>query len=87
MKSLFQLSAVALVLLAGCATQSTESARNSAPTDTCYVCKYNNDLACVCVRVKDTTPKTDYNGHTYYFCSEDCQKAFLKKPSRYLSAR
>ena len=34
---------------------------------------------------KDTTPKTGYQGATYYFCSEDCRAAFLKKPDMYLS--
>lgn len=84
MKSAILTTFAAVTLLAGCATPSTNSARATGPTETCYVCKYDNDLACVCVRVKDTTPRTEYDGHTYYFCSQDCQKAFAKKPARYL---
>lgn len=27
--------------------------------------------------------KSEYQGQTYYFCSEDCKKAFQAEPSRY----
>jgi YHS domain-containing protein len=74
---------VLLVLAAGCATSSYEAARNSGPRETCHVCRYNNDLACVCVTVTENTPKADYEGTTYYFCSEDCRTAFLKKSAKY----
>ena len=84
MKSIFAASILLIVLITGCATDQSELAHTTGPTDTCYVCKYNNDLACVCVKVKDTTPKTEYAGHTYYFCSDDCRKAFEKKPVKYL---
>lgn len=63
---------------------SKDTAQNSGPAATCYVCRYNNDLACVNVRVKDTTPRAEYQGTTYYFCSEDCRTAFLTNPSKYL---
>ena len=75
---------VCLVALAfGCAT-SHESAADSGPTANCYVCRYNNDLACLVVHVNDSTPHAEYEGKTYYFCSEDCRKAFLKNPQKYL---
>jgi YHS domain-containing protein len=76
--------AVLLLWSAGCATTSSHAKANSGPTYICHVCRYNNDLACVCVTVKESTPKTEYEGHTYYFCSEECRAAFLKKPARYL---
>ena len=79
------LSAALLFLVAGCATSSVEPAAASGPTATCSVCQHNNDLACVCVKVTGTTPKTEFDGHTYYFCSDDCRAAFLKKPAKYLS--
>ena len=34
--------------------------------------------------VEATTPRTDYQGTTYYFCSKDCRVAFLKSPQKYL---
>ena len=79
------LSAVAaLALLSGCAT--LDSAHSSGPTATCWVCTHNNDLACVIVHLKDTTPRAEYEGQTYYFCSEGCRDEFLKKPQKYLPA-
>ena len=74
---------LALCLIAGCATQSKDAAQ-SGPAATCYVCRYNNDLACVNIHVKDSTPRTDYQGTTYYFCSKDCREEFLKKPDKFL---
>ena len=50
----------------------------------CEVCRYNADLACVEVKIKDGTPRTEYKGKTYYFCSEDCKRDFLKEPEKYL---
>lgn len=50
----------------------------------CLVCKSEGDLACVDVRVHDDTPRTTYQGETYYFCSEQCRKDFEKDPERYL---
>lgn len=80
--NLFGLAAT-LCLFAGCATQSKDTAQ-SGPVATCYVCKYNNDLACVNIHVKDATPHTDYQGTNYYFCSQDCRESFLKNPQKYL---
>lgn len=75
--------AAALGLGAGCATQPTQTAQ-SGPTATCPVCHYNHDLACVNVRVNDTTPRQEHDGVTYFFCSEECRAAFAKRPARYL---
>ena len=30
--------------------------------------------------------ETDYDGQTYYFCSEDCFEAFDEDPERYVIA-
>jgi YHS domain-containing protein len=74
-----------LAVVAGCATTG-QQATTANGTATCEVCRYRNDLACVCVKVADDTPRTEYQGSTYYFCSEECREAFLKKPAKY-SAR
>jgi YHS domain-containing protein len=68
--------------MAGCAT--TDETVASGPKSTCYVCKYNNDLACVVVHVKETTPHVELDGKTYWFCSESCRDEFLKHPQKYL---
>lgn len=84
MKNLLSLSFAALLALAaGCATSSNDAAQSSGQTETCHVCRYNNDLACVCVRVRENTPSAEYQGRTFYFCSDDCRTAFLKKPEKY----
>jgi YHS domain-containing protein len=85
MKLLSSIVAVALLaLVSGCVTSPHDSSQNSGPTATCEVCRYNNDLACVNVRLKDSTPRAEYAGKVYYFCSEDCRTDFLKNPKKYL---
>ena len=76
------LCAFLVLSLTGCAGVS--ESRLKANEATCEVCRYNNDLACVCVQVREGTPRTEYNGHSYYFCSEECRAAFCKKPEKYL---
>jgi len=49
----------------------------------CPCCVPNGDLACIDVVVEPTTPSWEYEGKTYYFCSEDCLNAFVKNPLRY----
>lgn len=85
MKLLLNIARAALLLLAaGCATPSRDIAQNSGPTETCHVCKFYNDLGCVCVKLKDSTPRTVYQENTYYFCSDDCRALFVKQPDKYL---
>ncbi len=48
------------------------------------VCAYCRDLACVVVPITADTPKADYKGRTYYFCSESCRDTFLSDPVKYL---
>ena len=74
---------LALCFVTSCATQPPDTAQ-SGPVATCHVCRYNHDLACVRIHVKESTPHTEYQGATYYFCSADCREAFLKKPLKYL---
>jgi Cu+-exporting ATPase len=85
--------ALAAGLAAGCAGPSqsatptadvhTASAAQHASHAECLVCKYNADLACVDVPVENQTPRAEYNGRTYYFCSDECRAEFLKHPEKY----
>lgn len=77
-------SLVIAALLCGCATPSSSG---SGPTGTCEVCRYNNDLACVEFRRKETTPTAEYQGETYCFCSKSCQATFVKNPGKYAHAK
>jgi YHS domain-containing protein len=33
------------------------------------------------------TAKTQYQGKTYYFCSDSCKKSFEKEPAKYLAKK
>ena len=70
--------------LPACESQQTRQARaDGKPCAECLVCKKNADLACVNVVVDEKTPKAEYQGKTYYFCSEECRDNFLKNPGKY----
>ena len=72
-----------LAILCGCATEPRGAAELKPGMGTCTVCRYNNDLACVEFRMKESTPKAEYHGKTYCFCSKTCEAAFLKNPAKY----
>ena len=66
--------------LVGCASGKNES----GPHAECPVCVENADLACINVKITDSTPRAEYQGTTYYFCSEACKKEFLKNPAKFV---
>ena len=72
--------------ITGCATQQPSAAVDTRPMVTCYVCDYNNDLGCVSFHLKESTPRLTFEGKEYFFCSEDCCKAFQLKPSKYAAS-
>lgn len=78
------LTAALFAAASGCATDSTIHSVDPGPLATCHVCRYNNDLACVRVRVKEGTPSCLCDGQTYHFCSDDCRAAFEKNPTKYV---
>jgi YHS domain-containing protein len=82
MRTVFCIMIGALALLSGCATSGGRLVAQGE--ETCQVCRYRNDLACICVKVDESTPRTEFAGKTYYFCSESCRETFLKKPEKYL---
>lgn len=45
----------------------------------------DKDLVCgMIVDKKKVTHKSEYEGKTYYFCSEFCKRAFDKEPRKYV---
>jgi len=68
---------------AGCRASGGQAAAEAGPTAECPVCKHEGDLACLCVHVKSDTPSCQCDGHTYYFCSDQCRADFLAHPGRY----
>ena len=71
-------------LLVGCAATQTAAKKPGCCAE-CLVCKKNADLACVEVEVNAKTPRADFAGKTYYFCSDECKAEFQKNPTKYLS--
>jgi len=70
------------LLLYGCSLNENLGVQKEQVAE-CPVCKVNNDLGCMNVRVKGDTPKIEYNGRIFYFCSEECKKGFVKHPELY----
>lgn len=72
--------------VAGCAGGP---ARGEAAVATCEcsVCRENADLACLNVKVTPSTPRVEYGGRTYYFCSEECKAEFQKRPEKFVAGR
>ncbi|MCE9582577.1 MAG: YHS domain-containing protein [Planctomycetes bacterium] len=79
LKTLRLLSLAALLFAAGCA--STQ--RHDGPTAECPVCVCNHDEECRVVDIKTDTPQTEWDGRTWYFCSDECREAFRKEPEKY----
>jgi YHS domain-containing protein len=75
------------ISIGGCVIQRPSTAADTRPIATCYVCDHNNDLGCVCFRLKDSTPRLTYEGKEYFFCSEDCCQAFRHQPGKYIPKR
>ncbi len=69
--------------LPGCRSTSGAAAATGAGLAECPVCKHEGDLACICVRVDDATPRCECDGRTYYFCSDECRADFQHHPERY----
>ncbi len=77
-----------LALAGGCVSNSSSTCSSLQPGHAeCLVCKKNVDLACVDVKLDDNTPHADYNGRTYYFCSQECHDEFVKDPQKYAGAK
>ncbi len=75
-----------LGLAAGCqGTTAPELAPPEVIVEIDPVCEHNGDLPCVRVTVTPETPRLDYRGRTYYFCTEACRRAFERDPERYLN--
>jgi YHS domain-containing protein len=76
---------ICTVLAAGCASAPPTQTASAQPHAECLVCKHNADLACVDVAVDGKTPHCVCNGQSYYFCSDECRRAFEMNPAKYLS--
>lgn len=80
--SFLRLSGLALIaaIAAGC---SSGPSPHDGPTAECMVCVSNHDEQCRLVHIKDDTPRCNWDGRAWHFCSEECREAFLKEPEKY----
>jgi YHS domain-containing protein len=74
------LSGAALAALAGCASGAKA---DDGPTAECPVCVCNHDEGCRVVHLEAGTPHREWDGRNWYFCSDECRKAFEKEPEKY----
>jgi len=72
--------------LAGCTSDGNPATdgRLSPGHARCPVCVAEGDLACVDVRIETDTPRAEFGGRTYWFCSDTCRAEFLRDPARYV---
>lgn len=68
------------VFLALSYAQNTPSPEKTK-TDNAVVCPVSGEK----ISVNENTPKTEYNGKTYYFCCQNCAEKFKKEPAKYAS--
>ena len=73
---------IAILLAAGVAAGC--AAPDPRPKAEDIVCLCKGDLGCVCVRVDGQTPRSEYQGVTYYFCAKSCLQKFKANPAAYL---
>jgi YHS domain-containing protein len=70
------------IAVSGCASSS--AGRDGRPTAECPVCRCNNDLGCLVVRIDEATPRSVWQDRTYYFCSPECKTAFDRAPQKFV---
>lgn len=72
-----------LVALAGCGKKEDSCC---TPTATTPTVERRKDKVCgMWVAKTDKAIKAEWDNADYYFCSEDCKKAFVKDTMKYLS--
>ena len=82
----FMATATAILLLAACSNHATYShqgktARAATPSATV------TDPVCGMDINPKASPREDYQGKTFYFCSEGCEEECKKSPAAYVRPR
>lgn len=79
----FLIAVIFPLAVIGCANTITSSPKKQAMVVD-PVCAYFSDMGCINIVTNENTPKSTYEGITYYFCSKECKEDFDKNPSKYL---
>jgi YHS domain-containing protein len=90
---------IGLVFAAGCSKKApkteaekatpTETGQVATPTDTtkAALTAMVADPVCGMQVAKTAAVTADYEGTTYYFCSEQCKATFMKDPKKYITQK
>jgi YHS domain-containing protein len=72
-----------VVWTAGCERSASPTPPKAPATQTAMA----ECLPCAGHRIEVTmsTPRVEYKGKTYYFCSNGCRETFLKNPEKYVA--
>ena len=81
MKS-FGLTAIAILLLAACSSHTTIAHHKKTAPGTLAA-----DPVCGMEVDPKASPREEYQGKMFYFCSEGCEEEFKKSPAAYVRPR
>ena len=75
-------AALASLFLAGCSSQARKAPTSNAPTP---IGRTGMTVDPVCGAEVDPkcSPREQYNGRTFFFCSENCEEEFKCSPAAY----
>jgi P-type Cu+ transporter len=85
MKS-FAATTIAILLLAACSTHTTYSHHKKTEPSESAVARTTDPVCGMEVNPK-ASPREEYQGRTFYFCSEGCEEEFKKSPAAYVRPR
>jgi len=82
----FVATASAILLLAACANHATYSHHGNSARATTTDGKVADPVCGMEVDPRNS-PREDYQGKTFYFCSEGCENEFKMSPAAYVRPR
>lgn len=77
------ISTIVVFMLASC-TALPPIPPDDAATAQCPVCRYDRDLACLNVVKLSSTPRMEYKGRNYFFCSDSCRDKCMGTPTKFI---
>lgn len=67
-----------LLLAAGCENEAAKGPATQPAMAECLPCKGHK------IAIAADTPKSEYEGKTYYFCAPECKEKFDKEPAKFV---
>jgi Cu+-exporting ATPase len=78
----FLATATAILLLAACSSHATYSHKKATPATN--PAETAEDPVCGMKVNPKTSPREEYRGQMFYFCSEGCENEFKSSPAGYV---